>query len=237
MRLKLNFALTLVCAFLSIGVGSLSAQTWADLTQESAGTGNASQFFASDGAGRTRWVTPNQIFSGAGGISVSPDQTVAITGTGITVGGTYPNFTLTALDQSPTNELVTAFSIASGNIRLVEAGTTRDIALTGLISGTAGNQLSVNGGLLYVAAQSAPAQLYDEFYTDKLASALAANATYTVTGANLGSDATKLFVMRDGREMLPKIGAATDFDYELLSTNTIRFKNATSIGTRITIRY
>jgi len=45
----------------------------------------------------------------------SPDQTVTITnGGGITVTGTYPNFTLTAADQSPTNEIQTISASGAG---------------------------------------------------------------------------------------------------------------------------
>jgi len=45
----------------------------------------------------------------------APDQTVTITnGGGITVTGTYPNFTLTAADQSPTNEIQTISASGAG---------------------------------------------------------------------------------------------------------------------------
>jgi hypothetical protein len=52
--------------------------------------------------------------------NASPDQTVSITGTGITVGGTYPNFTLTAADQSATNEIqvIDTFAVVGNQIRL-----------------------------------------------------------------------------------------------------------------------
>ena len=47
--------------------------------------------------------------------NTSPDQTVTITnGGGITVTGTYPNFTLTAADQSPTNEIQTISASGAG---------------------------------------------------------------------------------------------------------------------------
>ena len=47
--------------------------------------------------------------------NTSPDQTVTITnGGGITVTGTYPNFTLTAADQSATNEIQTISASGAG---------------------------------------------------------------------------------------------------------------------------
>lgn len=50
----------------------------------------------------------------------APDQTVTISGTGITVGGAYPSFTLTAADQSATNEIQTidTFAIVGNELRL-----------------------------------------------------------------------------------------------------------------------
>lgn len=53
----------------------------------------------------------------------SPDQTVSISGTGITVGGTYPSFTLTAADQSTTNELQT-LSTGTNSLTLSNSGGT-----------------------------------------------------------------------------------------------------------------
>ena len=62
----------------------------------------------------------------------APDQTVGITGTGITVVSNYPNFTLTAADQSATNELQTiantsdatshtvTLSNSGGSVQLIE---------------------------------------------------------------------------------------------------------------------
>jgi hypothetical protein len=54
----------------------------------------------------------------------APDQTVALTnGGGIAVSGTYPNFTLTAADQSATNELQT-LSIDGSDLTLSNGGGT-----------------------------------------------------------------------------------------------------------------
>ena len=55
--------------------------------------------------------------------NASPDQTVSLSGTGITVGGTYPSFTLTAADQSATNELQT-ISTGTNTLTLSNGGGT-----------------------------------------------------------------------------------------------------------------
>lgn len=72
----------------------------------------------------------------------APDQTVSISGTGITVGGSYPSFTLTAADVSATNELQTfvnsststthtvTLSNSGGSIQLAE-GTGITLTTTG----------------------------------------------------------------------------------------------------------
>jgi len=60
-------------------------------------------------------------FSGTTLVNSSPDQTVSISnGGGISVSGTYPSFTLTATDQSTTNEIQTVdtFEIVSNTLRL-----------------------------------------------------------------------------------------------------------------------
>lgn len=82
-------------------------------------------------------IAPVQAVNVGTGLSVSgtstrtitntaPDQTVALTGTGITVGGTYPTFTLTAADQSATNELQT-LSISGQDLTLSNGGGTVEI--------------------------------------------------------------------------------------------------------------
>ncbi|HSG53270.1 MAG TPA: hypothetical protein VLA40_14285, partial [Rheinheimera sp.] len=69
----------------------------------------------------------------------APDQTVAITGTGITVGGTYPNFTLTAADQSTTNE---------GRIGVGSGGSNSATILTNT---TGSNAVSIEGaGIIFI---------------------------------------------------------------------------------------
>ena len=77
-------------------------------------------FAAGTGIGITRSTNELTITNSA------PDQTVSISGTGITVGGTYPSFTLTAADQSATNEAQTvsstSVSASASTLSLTQAG-------------------------------------------------------------------------------------------------------------------
>ena len=99
-------------------------------------------------------IAPVQAVSAGTGISISgtttrtitnsaPDQTVALTnGGGIAVSGTYPNFTLTAADQSATNELQT-LSIDGSDLTLSNGGGT--VTLPG---GADGNGIYSGSGVL-----------------------------------------------------------------------------------------
>lgn len=86
-------------------------------------------------------------------INTAPDQTVTLSaGTGISVTGTYPNFTVTNTgDLSSTNELITSFSVVGGNLRIIEAGVTRDVS----VSSIAPDQSTTNEGILGVGAGGA----------------------------------------------------------------------------------
>lgn len=99
--------------------------------------------------------------------NTAPDQTVSISGTGITVGGAYPSFTLTAADQSATNELQTlsltgqTLAISSGNsvtlpVISVAGGTGISVAgASGVWTVTnTGDLLATNEGTLGVSAGS-----------------------------------------------------------------------------------
>ena len=75
----------------------------------------------------------------------SPDQTVSITnGGGVSVSGTYPNFTLTATDASATNEAQT----------LSVSGTTSGILSLNAISGVGGGTATIAAGTGIAVAQS-----------------------------------------------------------------------------------
>jgi hypothetical protein len=71
------------------------------------------------------------------------DQTVSITGAGISVvTGTYPTFTITSteVDGSITNERITAhtYTASSGLLRITEGGTNFDVTLPAMVGATAG---------------------------------------------------------------------------------------------------
>lgn len=102
-------------------------------------------------AGAWHHINPGAAYTAGTGINITglvitntaPDQVVVLTnGGGITITGTYPNFTLTAADPSPTNELQTiantsnatshtvTLSNSGGSIQYVE-GTGIGLATTG----------------------------------------------------------------------------------------------------------
>lgn len=80
--------------------------------------------------------------------NTAPDQTVTISGVGITPSGTYPNFTLTAADQSATNELNTSVYVDAGSLKIDDAGGTISVPLSQFRSGVynAGTGISINSG-------------------------------------------------------------------------------------------
>ena len=81
--------------------------------------------------------------------NAAPDQTVSITnGGGISVSGTYPFFTLTATDQSTTNELNTSFSVSGSNLALTDAGGTINVPVSSIApvqAVAAGSGISISG--------------------------------------------------------------------------------------------
>jgi hypothetical protein len=80
--------------------------------------------------------------------NTSPDQTVSLTGAGITnVTGTYPNFTITSteVDGSTTNELQT-LSVSANTTTLSNSGGSMTIAGGGINTvGTAGTTITITG--------------------------------------------------------------------------------------------
>jgi len=106
----------------------------------------------------SQWVCLNcyPAYTAGTGIGISsgvisntaPDQTVTISGVGITPSGTYPNFTLTAADQSATNELNTSVYVDAGSLKIDDAGGTISVPLSQFRSGVynAGTGISINSG-------------------------------------------------------------------------------------------
>ena len=86
--------------------------------------------------------------------NTAPDQTVTITnGGGITVGGSYPSFTLTAADQSAANEGILGVGAGGANTSTLTSNTTGQTPVT--VSGSTGIGVSEstasNGGTITVA--------------------------------------------------------------------------------------
>lgn len=108
-------------------------------------------------------------------------------------GNTVDLSSLVSGDNSATNELITAFSIQSGNIRITEAGVDWDIALSTLISQDANNLLETDAnGLLFAKSK--------QYVTENFE---IASATNSVTTTNpLPSDG-QFIVKRSGRGLIP----------------------------------
>lgn len=86
--------------------------------------------------------------------NTAPDQTVTITnGGGITVGSSYPSFTLTAADQSATNEGIIGVGAGGANTSTITSNTSGQTPVT--VSGSTGIGVSEstasNGGTITVA--------------------------------------------------------------------------------------
>lgn len=106
----------------------------------------------------SQWVCLNcyPAYTAGTGIGISsgvvtntaPDQVISISGVGITPSGTYPNFTLTAADQSATNELNTSVYVDAGSLKIDDAGGTISVPLSQFRSGVynAGTGISINSG-------------------------------------------------------------------------------------------
>lgn len=144
-----------------LGVGSGSGTSAVILSNTTGATGVTIQ--ASTGIGVTESTSSN-----GGTITITnsaPDQTVTISnGGGVAVSGTYPTFTLTATDQSTTNEVLTISdgtnSEAMGGQTLVVAGAGINVAVyspgtnTLTITGTEIDGSTTNEGSLTVTAGS-----------------------------------------------------------------------------------
>ena len=107
--------------------------------------------------------------------NTAPDQTVTISGVGITPSGTYPNFTLTAADQSATNELNTSVYVDAGSLKIDDAGGTISVPLSQFRGGiySAGAGISLNTGTGVITN------------TGDLSTTNELNTAFSVTGGNL----------------------------------------------------
>lgn len=127
----------------------------------------------------SRWVVINPTINsivGGGDISVS------------TVNG-VSTISYTDADKSQTNETITAFSVTSGNLRITEAGTNRDVPITSI----APVQSVVAGGSL---AASTVANVTTVSYTDPDASAT--NEIQTISSSAPASNAVTVALNLSG---------------------------------------
>lgn len=113
MRLALTFCLL---AFICVGASAQTGTTTIDPIAMLRGTSTNLEVLTSNGSGRTVWRGISGLVSGGAGITVSPagvitnaapDQPVGLTaGSGITVTGSYPNFTIAStVTQTPFQSL------------------------------------------------------------------------------------------------------------------------------------
>lgn len=86
--------------------------------------------------------------------NTAPDQVVSISGVGITPSGTYPNFTLTAADQSATNELQNLS--LSGQSLGISSGTGVTLPVVNVAAGTGIGVSSSSGN--FTVSNSSPDQ-------------------------------------------------------------------------------
>lgn len=160
--------------------------------------GANSTFLLTNGSGAVVWANAASLLTGGTGISISgntitntaPDQTVSLTGgSGLTVTGTYPSFTLTPADGSATNELQT---ISAGD----GTGSDKTITLSNsggtitLVQG-AGMNFSRSGNSITIAsaAVSISTQRYEE---------VPSSNTTTITVSGFTPTATTTLVFLDG---------------------------------------
>ena len=137
----------------------------------------------------SQWVCLNcyPAYTAGTGIGISsgvisntaPDQVVSISGVGITPSGAYPNFTLTAADQSATNELQT-LSISGQNLTLSNSGGT--VA----IPSADGSETKINvGSGLSKSGSGTSGSPYVLTNTGDLSTTNELNTAFSVTGGNL----------------------------------------------------
>jgi hypothetical protein len=190
--------------------------------------GSNNTVLQTDASGNVGWVAKNTAFSAGAGITISaagvivnsaPDQTVALTaGVGISVSGTYPNFTVT--NSSP--NFVQSLSVTGTSTPVVNlSGGGGSFTLT---AGT-GITLNNSSGNITVAATATAPTLSIGRYEE----VLAANTT-TVTVAGFTPDANTM-VYVDGVYM--DIGAGED---ATLSGSVYTFTRTLLSGQKVVVR-
>lgn len=125
--------ITLLLTFFSVGAIFAQTGTLIDPINAIRGTSTNNQLLRSNGSGRLVWAGISDLISSGTGISIngsgvitntSPDQTVVFTnGTGISVTGTYPNFTITnTVSATPFQTLSSTTTVNSPILTLSNGG-------------------------------------------------------------------------------------------------------------------
>lgn len=175
--------------------------------------------------------------------NTAPDQTVTITnGGGITVGGLYPSFTLTAADQSDANEGIIGVGAGGANTSTLTSNTTGQTPVT--VSGSTGIGVSEstasNGGTITVAPANDLAAL--EGLGSTGIAVRTGSETWTLRTITAGAGIS--VADGDGVSGNPTITAtdpsptneawtidADDADTEVVSNQTVKFQGAGTITT------
>jgi hypothetical protein len=218
----------LLCFIFVLAFGQTMAQdTRINATTMIRGGAN-NTILQTNSSGVVEWVAKNSSYTAGTGISISaaglitnsaPDQTVAIAaGTGISVSGTYPNFTVT--NSSPNvNQTLAVSGTATPVVTLSNSG--------GSFTLTAGSGITLNnaaGNITIAATATAPT-----LTTPRYEEVLAANTT-TVTVSGFTPDANTL-VFVDGVYM--DIGTGED---ATLSGSTYTFTRTLLTGQKVVVR-
>jgi len=233
---NLRFILSITLLFVGV---SIFAQTKADPEGSLRSTGaTAGQILKASTSESVEWESIGNLLSNGAGISITaaglitntaPDVPVALTGGGgISITGTYPNFTITAPTATPFQTIAgagTGFTLSNG-------GGSFNIIGTGAATvSRSGTNVTVN-----VPASAAP--LYTNRKDFLTTNAIAANGTFTTTGVSLPSSVKSFIVIVDGFFMNAKdSGSDTNWDYDRTGTNQLTFNRALKTGTTIVVLY
>ena len=198
--------------------------------------GSNSTFLVTDGSGNVAWSNASSLLNAGAGITISgntitnssPDQTVALTGTGIvSVSGTYPNFNISAteIDGSTSNELQTLTRGGGANgtqvVNLSQSG--------GSVIFAPGNGISLTGtGSTLTITSTAAGKVFDFSAADYREVLTSAKTTIATTGITLA--AADCIVFQDGVKR--EHGSGNDYTF---SGSSVTFTYQLPIGTKIEI--
>lgn len=164
--------------------------------------------------------------------NASPDQTVALTGSGISVTGTYPSFTLTASDISATNEGLIGVGAGGSQSTTFTSNTSGQTPITFEV---VNNSLQIaettgaNGGTITLTGPSSRVEAF---------TATASQTSFTLAGPSFASPTgtiMHLSVKRNGVNLRYVASGpnTTQFTY---SANVVT-TSACDVGDSITVEY